>query len=228
MAEQQRIDGPRAGVAAGLADSLVVLLHGYGADGRDLIGLAGPLAEVLPGAAFVSPDAPQACAANPTGRQWFPIPWLDGSTEVEMAQGFASAVTVLDGFLDAEMERHGLEAGRIALVGFSQGTMMALHLGFRREAELAGIIGYSGKLAVPERLAAEARSRPPVLLVHGDQDEMIPVESTHEAAAALAEAGVPVRWHISRGTGHGIAPDGLELGRNFLAGRLGMAAGGDG
>jgi len=216
----QRLDGPRAGARPGRARSLVVLLHGYGADGQDLIGLSGPLGRVLPGAAFVSPHGPEACRASPAGRQWFPIPWLDGASEMAMGSSFAAAEAAIEQFLDEELRRHELPPARAALVGFSQGTMMSLHVGLRRTEPLAGIVGFSGKLIVPERLPGEIRCCPPVLLCHGSDDEMIPAESLHEAANLLAANGVSVRWHVSAGLGHGIDQDGMELAAEFLADRL--------
>lgn len=209
------IDGPRH-TPAGATDSLVILLHGYGASGDDLFGLAQPLSQILPRTAFASPNAPERCRVNPMGYQWFCIPWIDGSSETEMLEGFARAEATLNAFLDAEMARHGVSADRVALVGFSQGTMMSLHIGPRRDAALAGIVGFSGRLTAPEALAAQARSKPPVLLVHGDQDDVIPVDAIHEARDGLAAVDIPVRWHISRGVGHGIAPDGLQLAATFL------------
>ena len=220
MTAMRVIDGPRRGAGPGRAESLVVFLHGYGADGNDLLGLADPFAAVLARAAFVAPHAPEPCRVNPGGRQWFPIPGLDGSSEQAMGRGFAAAGDALHRFLDAEMDRLQLSADRVALVGFSQGTMMALQVGLRRGAELAGIVGYSGRLLQPERLAAEIRSRPAVFLSHGDADEMVPVASLHEAVAALGALELAVRWRVAPGVGHGIDETGLDAGRRFLADRL--------
>lgn len=209
--------GPRREAASGRARALVALLHGYGADGADLIGLADPLAAVLPDAVFVAPDAPERCRVNPMGRQWFPIPWIDGSSDAERDAGFVRSAALLDDWLSDAMAAEGLDERRTALVGFSQGTMMSLHAGLRRPAALAGIVGFSGRYVA----AGEAPSAtPPVLLVHGDRDEVIPVAALAEAREALAALGVPVRWHVSRGVGHGIAPDGLELAARFLSERL--------
>ncbi len=213
------LSGPERGAASGEATSLVVFLHGYGADGDDLIGLADPLAPHLPNTRFLAPNAPQRCANNPMGYQWFPIPWLDGSSEAASALAAGQAFAMLDGWLDA-VGRQGIPPERTALVGFSQGTMMALQVGLRRKAALAGIVGFSGRLLRPERLAAEIASKPPVLLVHGDEDPMVPVASLAEAKDALEAAGVAVRTHVSRGVGHGIAPDGLGLALGFLKERL--------
>ena len=219
-----KLTGPSRPALSGTATSLVVFLHGYGADGEDLIGLADPLASHLPDTRFLAPNAPERCANNPMGYQWFPIPWLDGSSEVESALAAGRAFAMLDGWLDA-VAAEGIGPERTALVGFSQGTMMALQVGPRRKAALAGIVGFSGRLLRPERLAAEIVTRPPVLLVHGDEDPMVPVESLAEAAEALAAAGVEVRTHVSRGVGHGIAPDGLGLALGFLQDRLGRPGG---
>jgi phospholipase/carboxylesterase len=208
------IDGPRLPPAAGGAPkSLVVFLHGYGADGNDLIGLGREWASVLPHTAFVSPHAPQPCAGAPMGRQWFPLTMRDPS---EFPRGVANARPALDTFLDAELARHGLDESALALVGFSQGTMLALHVGPQRKKRLAGILGYSGLLADPAALRVGAVQKPPVLLVHGDQDDLIPVAAVFAAAQGLAAAEIPVEWHISSGIPHGIGPDGLELGLQFL------------
>ena len=208
------IDGPRLAPASGNAPKqLVIFAHGYGADGNDLIGLGAQWQQALPDAAFVSPDAPEPCAGSPFGRQWFPITRLDPN---EYWNGVQRAAPVLDAFIDQELEKAGLTMADLALVGFSQGTMMSLHVGLRRNESPAAIIGYSGALAGPESLGAEIRCKPPVLLVHGDQDELIPVASLHAASQALGAVGVSVRWHISEGVGHGIDGMGLALGAEFL------------
>jgi phospholipase/carboxylesterase len=223
LKEIARLDGPRvAPTAGGPARQLVILLHGYGANGEDLIGLAPHFARVLPEAAFVAPDGPEPCAGQPFGRQWWGI---DSFSRQERFLGTLAAAPVLDAFIDAELQGHRLDESKLVLVGFSQGTMMALHVGPRRQRPLAGIIGYSGALVAPERLPDEARSQPPVLLVHGDRDELVPAESTLEAAEGLASAGIQVEWHFSPGQGHTIAPDGLSLGTGFLARTLGAGPG---
>lgn len=211
------LEGPAVAAASGTASSLVVFLHGYGADGNDLIGLAQPLAGVLPDTAFVSPNAPEPCAAAPMGRQWFPIPYLDGSSEVAMMEGLGRAKVALNAYIDAQMAETGLAADRVALIGFSQGTMMSLEVGLRREAQLAGIVGFSGRLLRAESLAAEMKSKPPVLLVHGDADEVVPPASLDDAKTALEAQGVAVEAHSRPGLGHGIDPQGLTLAAEFLA-----------
>ena len=203
--------------------SCVVFLHGYGANGADLLGLADPLGEHLPDTLFVSPDAPEACAGAPFGFQWFPIPWIDGSSEEESMQGMARAVDDLNAFLDALMVDEDLLPEQVALLGFSQGTMMSLHVGPRREDQLAGIVGFSGRLLAPESLADEVQSKPPILLLHGDQDDVVPVQSLPQAVEALQEGGFKeVYAHVMEGTAHGIAPDGLGVALAFLRDKCGF------
>ncbi|MEM9318369.1 MAG: prolyl oligopeptidase family serine peptidase [Pseudomonadota bacterium] len=200
-----------------VARRLVVFLHGYGADGADLLGLADPLMPHLPSTAFVAPDAPERSAMNPMGFQWFPIPWIDGSSEEQAEAGMALAVTDLNAFLDQVMAEEGVEPETVALFGFSQGTMMSLHVGPRRDEAFAGIVGFSGRLLQPERLMDEVVTRPPVLLVHGDADDVVPPQSLPAAAEGLQAAGwEQVYAHIMKGTGHGIAPDGLSVALAFL------------
>jgi len=210
----------RKAARSGQPGAMVIFLHGYGADGADLLGLADPLAPHLPNTVFLAPDAPEPCRNNPFGRQWFPIPWLDGSSEAEAQAGLAQSVGDLNAFFDARLAEEGMRPDQLAVVGFSQGTMMALHVLPRRADPVAGIVAFSGRLLVPERLAAEALSKPPVLLVHGDQDPMVPFADMGVAGRALAEAGFETYGHVMKGTGHGIAPDGLSVALSFLKDRL--------
>ena len=210
----------RTGAAPGTAKRMVVFVHGYGADGADLLGLADPMAPHLADTVFYAPDAPEPCSGNPVGRQWFAIPWLDGSTEAAARAGLMAAADDLNGFLDARLAEEGLGPEALALVGFSQGAMIALHIAPRRAAPIAGVVAISGRLLAPETLAAETVSRPPVLLVHGDQDPVVPFEDMALAANALLEAGFETYGHVMKGTGHGIAPDGLGVAVRFLAERL--------
>jgi phospholipase/carboxylesterase len=207
---------------SGTVRQAVVFLHGYGADGNDLLGLAESLAPHLPDTVFLAPDAPERSTANPMGYQWFPIPWIDGSSEEEAMTGMAAASADLNAFLDGVLEDEGLTPDRLFLVGFSQGTMMALHVAPRRAAPVAGIAGFSGRLLEPELLVDEVVSRPPVLLLHGDQDDVVPPQSLPEAANALTAAGFEVFAHVMKGTGHGIAPDGLSVALAFMRDRLGL------
>ncbi len=208
------IDGPRLAPASGAAaKQLVVLFHGYGADGSDLIGLARQWRSLLPDAAFVAPDGPEPCVMNPFGgRQWFELTFRQ-PRDWPALKKIAPAI---DGFLDDELKSLDLDGDRLALVGFSQGAMLSLHLGLRRERAPAAIIGYSGMLAGADQLRADLRCRPPILLVHGEQDDVIPVEALGLAREALEGAGLGVQWHISRGLGHGIDVQGIGIGGAFL------------
>ena len=203
--------------------SAVVFLHGYGANGADLFGLADPLADQLPDTLFIAPDAPENCAGSPFGYQWFPIPWIDGSSEEESSRGMQQAVEDLNAFLDALMVDEDLLPEQVCLFGFSQGTMMSLHVAPRREDPVAGIVAFSGRLLEPELLADEVQSRMPILLVHGDQDDVVPVQSLPQAAEALQNAGFSdVYAHVMKGTAHGIAPDGLSVALAFIRDQLGF------
>ena len=208
--------GPSFGPVAGRdPEQLVVLLHGLGADGNDLIELAPHWARgSLPKARFVSPHAPFPCDMAPYGRQWFSL--QDRGPEAMLA-GAQAAAPILDAFIDNELRRHGLSDDRLALVGFSQGAMMALQVAPRRPNACAAVIGYSGALVGAERLAREARSRPPVLLVHGDADEIVPVEALAAAASGLRAAQIPVTAERRPGLGHSIDDRGLLLGGTFIA-----------
>lgn len=214
------LQSERRGAARGRAKSMVVFVHGYGADGADLLGLADPLAPHLPDTAFYAPDAPEPCAGNPMGRQWFPIPWLDGSSEEAARQGLLAAASDLNGFLDGLLAEEGLPPAALALVGFSQGAMMSLHIAPRRAVALAGVVAISGRLLQPEVLEEEAVVKPPVLLVHGDQDPVVPFQDMSLAGNALLAAGFETYGHVMQGTGHGIAPDGLGVTLQFLKERL--------
>ena len=209
-----KLDGPSFGPHAGGAPGhLVILLHGYGADGNDLIGLAPVLAPLMPDVVFHAPNAPYPCEGNPMGFQWFGISRLDPQVA---AAGARAAAPFVDTFLDDTMAKYGLDESRTALVGFSQGTMMALQVGLRRDKQIAGIVGFSGMLAGPEALKGEIRSRPPVLLVHGDSDEMLPAVLTQRAAQVLQDNEVKVAVHIAEGIGHGIDQTGLSHAARFL------------
>jgi phospholipase/carboxylesterase len=217
------IDGPRVGAKSGKARQLVVFLHGYGADGADLIEIGRQWRSFLPDADFVAPNAPERCSMSPMGRQWFPLTFRDDS---ERWRGVVAARPTLDAFLDAELEKRGLDDRSLALVGFSQGTMMSLHTGLRREIAPRAIVGYSGMLVEGAEGSADAPIRyatpPAILLVHGEADELIPVEALMMSANGLAEKNFPVQWHLSAGLGHGIDNAGLVHGALFLAQSFGV------
>ncbi len=222
MTDLIELAGPGAGPSSGGdPDSLVVLVHGYGADGNDLIGLAPYFAEVLPNTAFVSPHAPYPCEMAPVGRQWFNV-WNEDP--VSRLEEIRHAAAILDGFIDGRCAALGIAEDRLALLGFSQGTMMSLFVAPRRGAPCAGVLGYSGRLEGADLLAAETISRPPVVLVHGDSDELLPLHRLQHAQAALEENGFSVAAHIRPGLGHGIDEAGIEIGRRFLSSRLAPAS----
>jgi phospholipase/carboxylesterase len=218
------ITGPRLAPPSGTAKQLVVFLHGYGADGDDLIEIGRQWQRWLPDAAFVAPHAPELLPGQPAGRQWFALTFRDPH---ERWRGVNHAAPGLEAFVEAELARVQLPASKLALVGFSQGTMMALHLGLRRLQPPAAIVGYSGLLVIeegkgPESLAGQVRAKPPILLVHGDRDEVIPLDALFISADALAAADVPCEWHLSVGVGHGIDAEALRHGGLFLRRAFGL------
>ncbi len=209
MTDPEILDGPRQDPASGgTARQLVILLHGLGADGNDLISLAPILGQVLPDAAFASPHAPEPCDMAPFGRQWFSLQRYDAASLLAGAQ---KAAPLLNTYIDAELARLGLSDADLALVGFSQGTMTGLYTALRRAAPCAAFVGYSGAMIGGETLAAEITSRPPVLLVHGEADEVVPFAALAAAAAALAAAGVQHRTFGRPGLGHSIDQEGLGM-----------------
>lgn len=213
------MNGPRlAPLSGSKPNSLVILIHGYGSNGDDLISLARIIQPSLPGAAFVAPNAPSQIPRMAAAHQWWPI---ETFSIAERAAGAASAAPALDAFIAQELEKAGLADDRLLLVGFSQGTMMALHVGLRRTARLAGIVGISGMLVAPELLQADLRSRPPVLLIHGTEDGVVPFGSMDLAATTLTAAGVPVQTHASPGAGHNVGEDGLHAATEFARRVLG-------
>jgi phospholipase/carboxylesterase len=208
------LSGPsRPPVAGGRPRRLVILLHGLGADGNDLIGLQQYWGRLVPDAEFIAPNAPFPCDGAPWGYQWFSV--QDRSLPAILA-GVRAAAPALDAFIDQEVKKRDLSDGDLALVGFSQGTMMALYVGLRRAAAAAGIVGYSGRLVAEDLLASELRSRPPVLLVHGTDDPVVPFSSLAHAEAALKGEGVPVETLVCPGVEHSISPEGLQRGGAFL------------
>ena len=207
----------------GAVTSAVIFLHGYGANGADLMGLAEVLADHMPGTLFLAPDAPETTVMAPMGLQWFPIPWIDGSSEEDAANGLQAASEDLNAYLDGVMVDYDLLPEQVVIFGFSQGTMMALHVAPRREDPVAGVVAFSGRLLQAEALQEEAQCKMPILLVHGDADEVVPIDALPHAAEALEAAGFKeVYAHIMKGTCHGIGPDGLQVALAFMRKQLGM------
>jgi phospholipase/carboxylesterase len=209
---------PRSG---GPPNQLVLLLHGYGADGEDLIGLGEPLGSVMPNALFAAPDAPTVCAQNPFGYEWFPIDFERMADSVQA--GVPTAREAVVEYLEDVWSRTGLGAAQTFLVGFSQGAMIALHAGLGLADPPLGIVSFSGALVPPAGFGAQALAKPPVCLVHGDMDAVVDPAFTQQAAEALSAAGYDVSLHISHGLAHGIAPDGLDFAARFMTGRLAAA-----
>lgn len=209
------LTGPEAPPASGgPAKQLVVLLHGLGADGSDLISLSPHLSAACPDAHFVSPDAPFPCDMAPYGRQWFSLQDRDPQA---LLGGVRLAAPILEGFLEDQQSRFGLSDAETFLIGFSQGTMTSLHVGPRRKQALGGIIGFSGALLASDLLSEETLSKPPILLIHGDADPIVPVQATPAAASALQDAGFEVESLIEAGLPHSIGPQGLQKAIAFLA-----------
>jgi phospholipase/carboxylesterase len=212
----RRLNFERKGPAIGKGNSMVIFVHSYGADGSDLISLADVLAQQLPNAVFLSPDAPEPCASSGFGRQWFSIPWLDGSTQSSYLAGLARASDDFSGFIAAQAAVEGLTYSKICLFGFSQGAMICLQVAPRLNQPVAGVVACSGRLLEPDTLEPQMRVKPPVLLIHGDQDQVVPFSDMAAAGQVLNEAGFDCFGHVSKGTGHGIAPDGLQMALGFL------------
>ncbi|MCZ6452828.1 MAG: prolyl oligopeptidase family serine peptidase [Alphaproteobacteria bacterium] len=214
MPEHVELSGPAfAPASGGPAKQLVILLHGVGADGNDLIGLAPMLSQGLPDAEFLAPNAPEPCDMAPVGRQWFSL--QDRSADVIEA-GVRAAAPLVDKFIDDNCAIRQITPDRVALFGFSQGCMMSLFVGLRRQTALAAVLGYSGALVAPEKLAAEIVSRPPVLLVHGEADPVVPYQMLAAAQAGLEAAGVDVQTVSRPGLGHGIDEAGIREGAALL------------
>ena len=201
---------------SGKSDSLVVFLHGYGADGADLLNLADSLKIHLPNTIFMSPDAPNKSTMNPFGYEWFPIPRLDGSSLENAKKGRDEATKELNLFLNEIKENTGIPFERIFLFGFSQGCMMSLHLAPRKNEKIAGVIGIAGMLMQPELLEKEAVQKPPILLVHGDEDDVVPYEELNLAADTFVKANFEVYTLTSKGAGHSITEDGLRAALQFI------------
>lgn len=214
------ITGPNQNAKSQPAKRLIIFLHGYGSNGHDLIGLAPYFAHVDQSADFASPNAVQPSPFGPGAYQWFPIPYLDGSSVEDMTKGLIAAHKALDAFIDQELAARNLTEENLVLIGFSQGTMMALHTALRRDKPIAGVIGFSGRLLLPDTLDSELKSKPPVVLIHGENDDVVPVSDSIEAQKILKEAGINCDLHLSPNTPHSIAQDGLDTALTFYSGLI--------
>ncbi len=233
MTQIDALSGPSAQPASGeAATAVVVFLHGYGSNGADLIGLAPFFSRIVPYAAFYSPNAPQGWEGGMSGAyQWFGLADFDpdlmrrdpermGATFNNMINGAEKAAPALNTYLDQILAHHNLEPSRMVLFGFSQGTMMALHVGLRRETQLAGILGYSGALTGADKLASEIKTKPPVTLVHGEDDPVVPIQALAEIEKNLKTVGVSVESYAIPGLQHGIDGNGAQIGAAFLKAHL--------
>ena len=219
MSDLPELSGPEAAPASGgPAKQLIIFVHGYGANGEDLISLSRYYAQVAPDAAFISPDAPYRCDGAPMGFQWYDV-WM--KDPAERLAAIRSTGEIFDNFVTGQLARHGLSEDKLVLIGFSQGTMMSLFTAPRRENAIAGIVGYSGRMESPDTLKAEIRSKPPVVMVHGDSDELLAVSEMETAAATLRDCGVEIDTHIRPGLGHGIDEEGIRVGLAFVQKVLG-------
>ena len=215
MTDLTRLKGPMAAPASGRDPrSMVILLHGYGSNGDDLMGLVPHWRASLPDTVFMAPNAPEICPGAPGGYQWWSLTDLGRDSR---AAGVRQAAPLVNAFIDMHRTAYDLPNSQVALVGFSQGTMMALHVGPRRPEVLAGIVGYSGMLADAEALRTEVKTRPPLLLVHGDADPMVPFAAMGEAEVEFKATGFQINTHTAQGLGHSIDEAGLRLGGDFLA-----------
>ncbi len=201
---------------SGSCKSLVIFLHGYGANGADLISLSEPISNHFPNTVFLSPNAFQPCPGNPMGFQWFPIEWLYGDKSIDVEVEIEESVTHLRNWINSQVTNYGVSPGNTLIVGFSQGTMMALHLTTRGMESFAGVVGFSGKLLKPKELSKKSKVTMPILLVHGTDDEVVPLENLNEASDALLSVGYRTFVHVSKGIGHGIGPDGLSAAIKFM------------
>ncbi|WP_321392601.1 alpha/beta hydrolase [Emcibacter sp.] len=214
MSTLTTLSGPRVEPPVGeKIEKMLILSHGYGSNGYDLIGLVPHFQRVMPNTVFISPNAPEACPGAPMGYQWFGLTSL---SREERLRGTLEAAPVLDSFIDQELDRYGLEDKDLVLSGFSQGTMMSLHVGLRRKNPLAGILGFSGAMTLPDNWQQDIASKPPVMLIHGDSDDVLPIQMMYDAKEALQSVDIDVTTHISRGITHSIGPDGLQKALEFL------------
>lgn len=217
MSKITMLNGPEQKAKSGKTEQLVILLHGLGADGNDLFGLVPYFADSLPNAHFISPHAPFPCDMAPYGRQWFSLAVRE---ESRILDGIKVAEPILNNFINKKLAELKLEPKNLALIGFSQGTMLSLHTALRREEEIGGVLGYSGALVASHLLKDEVKSKPPICLVHGEDDQVVPFDAFNQAVSVLQKQGVEVHGYSREGLGHGIDPAGMQIGIKFLKGVL--------
>lgn len=214
MTKTITLSGPEQKAKSGKTEKLVILLHGLGADGNDLFGLVPYFTDSLPNAHFISPNAPFPCDMAPYGRQWFSLMIRE---EEAILEGLRAAEPILNSFIDEKLRELGLEDKDVAIIGFSQGTMLALHTVLRRAKPIGGVVGYSGALVAPHLLKEELKSRTPICLVHGEEDQVVPFDAFSQAISVLQKLGVEVHGYSREGLAHGIDPAGMQIGNKFLA-----------
>jgi len=219
MTQLPSLQGPsRKPRSGGAAKQLVIILHGWGADGPNLIDLADLFAPTLPDAYFIAPNAPHVCEVNPYGYQWFSL--MDRQPQ-HMLEGARGAAVVVNAFIDEQAKALSLGNSKVALIGFSQGTMTALQVAFRRTPAIAAVVGFSGALIGAETLPAEITARPPICLIHGESDDIVPFAAIKHASESLKSHGVSVESHPRPFLGHSIDMEGAAIAAKFLKSKLG-------
>lgn len=217
----KKIDGPSLAPLSGKAKHLVILLHGYGANGEDLLSLGEEWAPELPDAAFAAPNAPEACGVFPVGYQWFPIRAID-PREFERERSVENVTPVLHGFIDDQLKKWGVAEDKVIVVGFSQGAMMAMYAMPRRENACAGVIGFSGMLIDAAGLKGAGIVKMPILAIHGEEDTVVPPESLAAIDEGFSAAGFDVETAMRPGLSHAIDQFGLIRGLDFIREKLGI------
>lgn len=208
------LTGPLAQPQSGTPQSLLVLLHGYGSDGEDLISLAPLFADLLPEPLAFAPNAPERCPLNPMGYQWFELDMVPDFTRIE---GLVPAAETVRQMLAQLWAETGLGPDRTILGGFSQGAMLTLYAGLTLDTPLAGLVAFSGGLPFDQTFWPEITAEPPILLVHGDHDPVVPANLSLETYNVLVERGHDISRHVSPNCPHAIAPDGIEAARAFIS-----------